>query len=563
MNEAYRRLRDGLPERHPSAPEAFPTEPRQVRAWVEALPRANQAATMRQLAGALRALNHQRMDGALRFQLVESLRPVVLDGMALLERQLQGATFPLSLQKGQAAEQLQSLHRLLGTGYREAIAEFCAPSGSVPFLRGKAVTQALERALYHGSRLLALAYYLYRTPPEGAWTELHILDAYARSVDLHRKPVDDIALRHPATPESGYGQAVLLALSNPYRFSQREQTDLWQVTRDLAEHCEFHEAQPLDETFAVAQDRDAGPGYIPEERAASGERLLWFDVVPLAERLDAALAETPDGEVLLRFRRGHAVLGQADLLRRLRSGWSQASARTHSRVGAVHALDTVIGLSGLHFYLAGSQDFDSFMRRMRDLPPPSGGERAAWAHAADASGAPVARARVLDQSLGGYRLAWSASEQVRARVGELIGLAVSGDDDMREWMIGSVRWLRYDDEGGVHAGVELLARRGAAVAVRCVDGVGAASVRPTLRAVALEPLDGDADAAPRFLVPGVIDPHSREIEISRPVGDDGDDGDDPEALLHQPLQSHRVRVLEQAADYVLLGGEPGTGEQAA
>lgn len=554
MNEAYRRLRDGLPERHPASTDAFPTDPRQVRAWVEALPRANQAATMRQLGGALRAFSFQRIDGAQRFQLLEVLRPVVLDGMALLERQLQGASFPLNLQKAQAAEQLQALHRLLSLGYREAVVELCASSGSVPFLRKTMVTQALERSLYHGSRLLALSYYLYRTPPEGVWAELHLLDAFARSVGLHRKPVEDIALRHPATAESGYAQAVLLALSNPYRFSQREQAELWQVTRDLALHCEFHEQQPPGETFAVPQDLDAGPGYIPEERAGSGERLLWFDLLPLAERLDAALAEHPGGgEVLLRFSRGHSVLAQADLLRRLRSGWGHASARHHTRMGAGHALDTVIGLSALHYYLAGSQDFDSFTRRLPEHPPASGGERAAWAHASESGRAPVARARVLDQSLGGYRLTWPSSEHVRARVGELIGLAVSGDDDLREWMVGVVRWLRYDADGAVDAGVELLARRGAAVAVRCLDGLGADSVRPTLRAVALDPINGSDVGVQRFLVPGVIDPHARQIQITRP----GDEGGiiDMEAEVYPSQQTHRVRVLEHAGDYVLLAAE--------
>src|SRR5690606_1111404 len=404
----------------------------------------------------LQALAHQKVDGATRFQLLEVLRPVVLDGVALLERQLHGATFPLVPAKAQAADQLQALHRLLATGYREAVAELCGPGGGVPFLRRNLVTQALERALYHASRQLALAYFLYRTPPAGAWLELHVLNGFARAVKLHQRPVDDIALRRPATAESGYAQAVLLALSNPYCFSQREQAELWQVTRDLAEHCSFHERHPPEGAFAVPQDSDDGPGYIPEERADTGSRLLWFDLSALATQLDQALGEQRHGEVLLRFPRGHAVLGQAELLRRLRSGWGHAAARHHQRLGAGHVLDTVVGLSGLHFFLAGNQDFDSFVRRLGDAAPRLGSDRAVWAVAEPTGRVPVARARVLDQSLGGYRLSWAASEQVRARVGELVGLSLSGEDD-RDWMVGVVRWLRYENDGAVQAGIELLA----------------------------------------------------------------------------------------------------------
>lgn len=558
-NEAWRRLAEGLPMRHSSTQDAFPTDPRRVREWVEALPRANQAATLRQLAGALEALVHQKVDGATRFQLLEALRPVVLDGVALLERQLQGTSFPLVPLKAQAADQLQALHRLLATGYREAIADLCGPSGSVPFLRGGVVTQALERALYHASRQLALAYFLYRTPPAGAWLELHVLNGFARSVKLHQKPVDDIALRRPATAESGYAQAVLLALSNPYRFSQREQSELWQITRDLAEHCHFHEAHAPEDAFAVPQDRDDGPGYIPEERADAGERLLWFDLSPLAAQLDHALGEQRHGEVLLRFARGHAVLGQADLLRRLRSGWGHASARHHHRHGAGHVLNSVVGLSGLHFFLAGNQDFDSFMRRVGDVAPRAGGaERAVWAVAEPTGRVPVARARVLDQSLGGYRLSWPASEQVRARVGELVGLSLSDTED-RDWMVGVVRWLRYEDDGAVQAGIELLARRGSAVAVRTAEGHGPQAVRPTLRAVALEPLAADGSDSLRLLVPGVLDGNVRALEVARAEDDPVFDED----VALQLRQVHRVRVLEHAGDYVLYGAEGGPGEAGA
>jgi len=498
-------------------------------------------------------LCHQRIDGAQRFQLLEVLRPVVLDGMALLERQLQGTSFPLSTAKAQAAGQLQSLHVLLSLGYRQAVAELCGPSGSVPFLRGGVVARAVERALYHGSRQLALAYFLYRAPAAGVWRGLHAIDAFARSVSLQHKPVEDIALRHPASVESGYGQAVLLALSNPYRFSQREQADLWQATRDLAELCSFHSGQPPEGAFAVPQDDDEGPGYIPEERARAGAQLLWFDLAPLARHLDESLGSQTTGEVLLRPRKGHTVLAQAELLRRLRSGWGQAAARGHQRMGAVHSLETVVGLSGLHYFLAGHQDFDSFLRRLRDRPLPSGGERAAWAQGSDGGSVAVATARVLDQSLGGYRLEWPPAEQVRARVGELIGLAVGGDDDARDWMVGVVRWLRYGPVGGVHAGVELLARRGTAVAVRCLDGPTALGARPTLRAVELDALRED-QARLRFVVPGVLDANARQIEITRPEG--GNDGfdhrDDPEPEVQR---THRVRVLENAGDYMLLASE--------
>jgi len=93
----------------------------------------------------------------------------------------------------------------------------------VPFLRGGQVATALERAMHHGSRRLFLGYWLYLSAAENLWRDLHVLYGFASSAKLAGKAVDDAAM--PGTTSAGhaYAHAVLLSLSNPYRFSQREQ----------------------------------------------------------------------------------------------------------------------------------------------------------------------------------------------------------------------------------------------------------------------------------------------------------------------------------------------------
>src|SRR5690606_26479958 len=111
---------------------------------------------------------------------------------------------------------------------------------------------------------------------------------------------------------------------------------------------------------------------------------------------------------------------------------------------------------GLHFHLAGSLDFDSFMRQVRGVAEHDGSTvRAAWAlSGSDMGRVPTVPARVLDQSLGGYRLVWAGGDGARARVGELVGLAMPGEADERDWMVGVIRWLRQDEQDQVEAGVE-------------------------------------------------------------------------------------------------------------
>src|SRR3546814_19589191 len=69
-------------------------------------------------------------------------------------------------------------------------------------------------------------------------------------------------------------------------------------------------------------------------------------------------------------------------------------------------------------------------------------------------------AQVLDQSPSGYRMRWPAEAQARVRVGEIVGLSLHGESvETRAWLLGAVRWLRYEDNGEVSAGVELLGLR--------------------------------------------------------------------------------------------------------
>jgi hypothetical protein len=553
MNEAYQRLREDLPARRAPETGAFPTDPKRVKAWVDALPRANQLATLRQLGEALESLRSLRLEGLQRLLALETLRPSVLEGMALLDKQLHGSTFPLSPGKAQTAEQLQGFERELALGYRLALVELCAPNGSVPFLKGAQAGLALERAIYHYSRELAQSYYRYRTPPAGSWGALNALYRFAQGAKLDDKPVDEPAERLPLSPRQAYAQALLLALSNPYRFNQREQAELWPVTRDFAAHVELHVRRPGEDAFAVAQAEDQGPGYLPEERAGEHTALLWLGLDPLRRALEAPLERDDSGPVHVKFKNANTVVAPAELLRRLRAGWSHAAARGHQRLSAGHGLDTVIGLSGLHYYLAGHQDFDTFMRQVLGVAGQSPErDRAVWAQGdALTSRVPIARARVLDQSLGGYRVAWSGEETLRARVGELVGVAVACEDDSREWMVGVIRWLRYDASGEVDAGLELLARRALAVGLRSLDAAGVP--RSPLRAIQIQTLRPDGNGALHFLAPAVLDVRAPRLEVARAA--DPDDFEEEDVTLATCAEIH---VLENAGDYLLLAANPET-----
>jgi len=547
MNPAFSELRDLLPTEVNPPDIRFPLDARRVKAWVDALPRANQQAVLVDLDQAVASINAQRCDAGQRFGALEALRPVVLESIALLQRSLSGASYPLSEQQAQAAKQAHRLHARFALGYLRVVVDHCAPAGNVPFLRGGQVATALQRAIHHVSRRLFLGYWLYLSPAENLWRELHAMYGFAESARLAGKSVEDDAMPGATAPGHAYAHAVLLALSNPYRFSQREQDQLWNVCADLAAHCDIR-ATEGEGLFPLARRGDIVPNQTVDDSGDDDAALRWFDLGAVADAIERALGDTREGDVMLRPGHGKTLVAPADLLRRLRGGWVPAAARGHQRLQAGHKLDTVLGLSGLHYQLADGQSFDGFMQRLGGARLGGGSERASWAHAGVDSGhTQVAEATVLDQSLGGYRLRWTAEKRVRARVGELIGLSVSGGGDVHDWMVGVVRWLRYDPDGGMYAGIELLARRAQPLGVRVLGGDGVS--RPAQRGIRLRPVRGEQEGDWTLLVSSVVDGRS-PLEIAHNGAMDDFDEAEPSLLRLQPRA-----VIENAGDYVLLAAQ--------
>ena len=554
MSEPYQQLGELLPERSSSVAGNFPVELKAVAAWVAELPRANPQVTLARLNEAFQQLRHRALQGNQRAGILDLLRPAVLEAIQLLERQLQTSTFPLSPQASQAAESCLNLQRELAHGYRAALFEALAPAGSVSFLRRGATAQLLVRAALHHSRVLSLCYYLYRMPLPEIWFGLHAVYRFARAAGLAAKAADEPSDGGSRSTEQLYLQSVLLALSNPFRFSQREQSELWPISRDLVGELSLSDRQGHEADFAVPVLTDRGPGYIPEEREGGADSVLWLDLRPLRAILEAPLQVAVVEQVNLKLpRQRRSLTAPAELLRRLRAGWGTAAERRARRLGATHALDTVIGLAGLHYFLAGELDFDSFMHQVTGHRV-GAAPHAAWANATQESvKATRVRAQVLDQSLGGYRLLWPRETGIRIRVGEVLGLTIAHEEDDPLWMVGVVRWMRYHGDGSVDAGIELLARRARAVGLRTLDLLG--TPKPSQRGVALDWLRDPASESSYFLAPALIDTQAGRIEVAgMQAAEEELDAEHSVAAV----SFAGLTAVEQAGDYVLLRARRGS-----
>lgn len=475
--DAYQRLTEDLPARLPPGRSQRASE-KATREAVAGLPLANPAQALQEVEQILDGLLATTWSGGERIAALAHLRGPVESLCRGIEQQLGADSHPLPVASAERAAAAQRLEWQLACGYAIGLQELCAPMGKLPMFKGRVAAAAIVAGLVHASRALIWAYRQYRTPSDGVWRLVHAMYAFAGELGLAHQAVDDASVEDgPLSARSAYAQTLLLAISNPYRFSARELKDACAVIRCVGGQCGLVRADA--QGVGVDPDTDAGPGYVAEEQLAEGAGVLALDVHPVERIFEERIALLPHGaEVLDLPRPGGGVLTvQVGLLRRLQASWATA-VRGHVRLPASHVLDLMVGMHALHYALAGNLDFSTFIRQVHGEAITVGRHElaSAWLASSDTARPQMLRGEVLDQSEGGYRLRLQVSDGARLRIGEVVGLAPASDDeDERDWMIGIIRWLRLEGDRQL-LGVELLHRTARAAGVRPVTAGGEALV---------------------------------------------------------------------------------------
>lgn len=478
----YQRLIEDLPARLPPGRTQRSGE-KSIREAAAALPLANPVQAIREVDQLLEGMLATTWTGAERIGALEHLRAPVESLCGGIERQLGAEPHPLPAAAAEWAAAAQRAQWMMLGGYALGLYELCAPAGKVPMFKNKLAAVALVRALLHADRVLMWSYRQYQAPPAGVWRRIHALHGFAGELALADQPVEDALAGVPLTARTAYMQLLLLAMSNPYRFSARELQEARQVIRCVAGLCVLTRAG--GEGIGVDTDSDAGPGYIAEERLVAGSGVLAIDVSPVERVFDERRALLPAGVDAIDLPQpgGGVLTSSVRFLDRLRMAWGPAP-RGYTRLTARHALDVVVGMHALHYALAGNLDFATFVRRVHGDAIMVGTHElaSAWLASSDTTRPQVFRADVLDQSGGGYRMRLHGAEGLRMRIGEVIGLAPVDDEDDRDWMVGVIRWLRHEGESEL-LGVELLRREARAAGLRPVTAEG--ETLAPLRAVEL------------------------------------------------------------------------------
>ncbi len=468
--------------------------PRELKRWISHLPKANLGETARQLYQALVELNQFVTPTENRLQLLELMRPEVHFVCQHLERHFLGQSIVLDERPRKVANLCQALQNHLAIGYKLIIVQE-SPRLTRDRDRAQFLAIALQRAVHSLNGPLIRSSQLYCPVPEGLWLELHQLYQLAQSRQLHRVTVRDPLARHTAglTVEQTYLVALLLGCARCNQMRQNGIARLAEILEPWSALVRLQPAELPSSLFAVAPQLDGPPRYKSLFQEVEPRTLLGLDPLPLVDAIKDYLLLPAEQRNQSRLPMAEGLT--LDLLQHVSSAWGDISERTFQRNPGQGSLTLCIGMSALHFFLAGSRPFSEVLKLQEDIGQAvfdTVNQQTAkdiWANAFDAqptqgwqsgmpleeieyskpaaeSGAPPPQSSaapesyptfnvaVVNHSPGGYCLSWPKEVPSQLQAGELLGVQ---DAPGQGWSIAAVRWIRQVRGGGTQMGIELVA----------------------------------------------------------------------------------------------------------
>jgi len=466
---------------------------RGLKRWLAGLPKANLGETARLLYQAVLELNQLRTTAQNRLQLLELLRPEIHFVCRELERYFVNQPIVLSERPRKVASLCQALQNHLAIGYKLISVELAPQDGRE---RLQLLTISLQRAIRSLCAMLVRSTQLYSPTPNGLWLELHQLYAIAAEHGVHRTLVrDDLAYQiNGFSAEQSYIVALMIGSARCNQMRQQNIAQLAQALEPWSALVRLQSAQSSSSLFGVSPRIDGPPRYRSMFAAKELPNLLGIDPHALVTALRMHLDSPPDapGESTLAVSEGLSL----DLMQHVSAAWGDISERSFQRTPAQGQMNICIGMSALHYYLAGQRLFGELLKRPEAARSAvfklNNAEPDIWAIAFDAQVVnedallprddiefvrpvnansekeeeekevsapadnpfPTFEVQLVNHSPGGFCLSWSGEVPAQLQAGELLGLQ---DGTSQNWSIAVVRWIRQVRGGGPQIGVELIA----------------------------------------------------------------------------------------------------------
>lgn len=503
-------LRQRLPIQDLARLTLVTPQPKKLREWVEALPMVNVGETSRQVFLTLQEINRLNLDPASRFELLEILRPTVHTLNKALSKHYLNQSIMLPERATKVATLAQAMQNHLASGYKLIVVHLLDKllgSTKRDIEAIKLLAQAIHRAVTELSGNLLRSTQLYLNTPTHLWLELHALYLAMVEQNLTEVRVTDTLtnrLSEKSTLEDAYKRALLLSTSKPNKLRQTEIAQVYEMSEQWAPLISLHLPGTSGVLFVFDLTKDAAPTYRVLAQSIDADHTRAIDSSSLVIQLNE-LRQSMQASVT-----PNPGTASATLLAHLAQAWGELSERSFSRISHDGVLDICLGLTPLHYYIAGGRDFDVMMQGKQALfsiadadnpflkaapitqdRPDTQSGKDVWSlafgnadvkarddelnrqlHSNNAPRHDIYHSQIVNISPGGYCVEWSGEVPSGVRSGEILGLKEEGQAN---WNIGVIRWVKQLPGHGAQLGIEILAPKARPCGARVLKKTGDAS----------------------------------------------------------------------------------------
>jgi hypothetical protein len=524
-----------VPEQKTAALSFCDATPKAFREWAESLPLANVGEAARQLYHAVIELNQVFIPTVHRLQLLELLRPKVHFITSQLSRHYLGLALTLPERQRKIANLSQALQLHMAYGYNLCVLELIGHEGVEKHPKWLALS--CHRALSELAATIVRAHQLYLPSPPRSWLECHRIFRFADQNLLATRPVTDETLqyRESSTVADAYKRLLLLGSARPNQLRQGELMQIYDVFETWTDFVRCDE-KLTNSLFVVPMEQDKPPVYRSLMPGPANNDCFGFDTTSLAERIAENLRarredEKPGPESKLPIPASFSDT----LLTHLNQALGILTKRNFNRIVSQGNLHVCVGLSAVHYFIAGEKTFNQFLSGNRDrggnnsvvadkdnpflgssqsrgdiwsaIPgidpseddrPRTGNGPISFSNRGATDGGPESsrtgpssyKTTLLNTSPGGYCVSWETDVPTTLQPGEVLGVREKSN---HPWSIAVVRWIRHVRYQAIQVGIELMAPSAAPCAVRLIPKVGKNS--EYLRALLLPELSRANQAA--------------------------------------------------------------------
>ncbi|WP_143247467.1 PilZ domain-containing protein [Agaribacterium haliotis] len=417
-----------------------------VADWASLLRPTQVEKTGATLYAALPEVNQLRCTAAVRFEMLEALRPYVQNTIFGLSKTFVNQPMPLSEAAQKSALIAQSLQKYMADGYCLVVRDLVT-ANKVKAKQIELLCSALHRAITGFGLIMMRGLQIYTPEPEGLWLNMHSLFRCADLYDLLDERVNDPIQRKGklSSIQNCYLRSVLLSSCKPMQLPQKDIPTLYDYFGEWAAMVSFRLDLSDDPEcfFYLNLDKDLGPIY--ENRIGDDEKqqlLVELNLRSLTNQIAKQESDEDSAGQSAGLKIGTDF--SPALLQHLLSCWSGVSQRRHERRGAKLTAEVGVGLNDCHYFCNNNQDFNSFIsgQSSDEIDSNIGGFTPADSFSNSepkSAERPIYRLEIQNISQGGYCLVWKGSSELKIQAGEVIVLREFGKPS---WQLGVIRWIR-------------------------------------------------------------------------------------------------------------------------